>query len=177
VATPAELAQLIEAGTARDALVVVWALESGARCGEMAAALWADIDLVAGEWRIPRSKSGHPRTVPLTPRAVAALERWKADPVTVTHRDRKPVRIHGHPVVLGGVTPSGLSSAFAAHCRRGGVEGLRLHDLRHTCATEMRRRGVHSVTIAAMLGHRSWQMVQRYQHVTQDDLRLAINAG
>lgn len=163
---------LLRVAYPRDRLVVVWALETGARRGEMAAAVWADLDLGAGEWRIPRTKAGRPRTVPLTPRAVEALRSWQAEPVVVVHKNRKRVRVEG-PLVLGGVSASALSTAFEALVDRAGITPIRLHDLRHTCATRMRRRGVHPVTIAAMLGHTSWQMVQRYQHVTLDDLRAA----
>lgn len=166
---------LLRAAHPRDRVVVIWALETGARRGELAAAVWSDLDLEAGEWRIPRTKAGRPRTVPLTPRAVEALRAWQAEPVAVLHRDRKRVRVEG-PLVLGGVTASALSTAFEGLVERAGIAPIRLHDLRHTCATRMRRRGVHPVTIAAMLGHTSWQMVQRYQHVTLDDLRTATES-
>lgn len=175
VLTEDEEQALLQAAHPRDRVVVVWALETGARRGELAAALWSDVNLDAGEWRIPRTKAGRPRTVPLTPRAVEALRTWQADPVVVMHRDGKRLEVEG-PLVLGGISASALSTAFQGLVERAGIEPIRLHDIRHTCATRMRRRGVHPVTIAAMLGHTSWQMMQRYQHVTLEDLKTATES-
>lgn len=175
VLSEAEEGQLLAAASPRDRLLLVAALDTGARCGELANAHWTDLDLDAGEWRFPVTKTGKPRTVPLTPRVVAELRSWKAQPEIVMHRDRKRMRAPGHPAVFCGVTSSSLSTSFATLRKRSGIDHIRLHDLRHTCATRMRRRGVHAVTISAMLGHSSSQMLQRYQHVTVADLRLAIS--
>src|SRR5438128_9932132 len=49
-------------------------------------------------------------------------------------------------------------TAFAAACRRAGITGLRLHDLRHTASTNLRRAGVDTMTAMKIVGHKSEQL-------------------
>lgn len=61
----------------RLAVVQRW---TGARIGEVMAATWRDVDLVTGDWRIPTSKTGMGRMVPLPSELRAALMSWRGDP-------------------------------------------------------------------------------------------------
>ena len=45
-----------------------------------------------------------------------------------------------------------------------GIESFRFHDLRHTAATLLTESDINDVTLAAILGHKTMAMVQRYSH-------------
>jgi integrase len=64
-------------------------------------------------------------------------------------------------------------TAFAAACRRAGVTGLRLHDLWHCAATNLRRAGVDTTTAMKIIGHKSEQMHRRYNTIQTEDLHEA----
>jgi integrase len=64
-------------------------------------------------------------------------------------------------------------TAFAAACRRAGITGLRLHDLRHCAATNLRRAGVDTMTAMKIIGHKSEQMHRRYNSIKSEDLHEA----
>ena len=51
---------------------------------------------------------------------------------------------------------------------------FRMHDLRHTIATQVRLSGVDPATIGQLLGYADLQMTQRYAHITGDEVRRAM---
>jgi site-specific recombinase XerD len=59
--------------------------------------------------------------------------------------------------------------------KRAGIKGLRFHDLRHTFATRLAVRGVDLVTIKELLGHSTLEMVLRYSHPSQENMRRAVD--
>jgi integrase len=69
------------------------------------------------------------------------------------------------------------SRAFGTLCAslKPPIVDLHFHDLRHTALTNMRRRGLDLVTMAAISGHKTLDMLRRYQHVSEDDLRAAMD--
>ena len=67
-------------------------------------------------------------------------------------------------------------TAFAAACRRAGITGLRLHDLRHTASTNLRRAGVDTMTAMKIVGHKSEQMHRRYNTIQPEDLHEAAQS-
>jgi integrase len=69
----------------------------------------------------------------------------------------------------------GLIVAHSRNCRRAGVKFL-LYDLRHTFATRMAEFGTDIPTLAALLGHSSLRIVQRYIHPSAEHKRAAMAA-
>jgi integrase len=57
-----------------------------------------------------------------------------------------------------------ISDKFRLLCKRLGVQGLRFHDLRHTCGTRLAEKGYGIETISKVLGHSSIVMSMRYVH-------------
>jgi len=99
---------------------------------------------------VQRTKNGESRTIPLNASARRALKAgWTS-------------------------SPEALSQRFRNAARRAGVADVRLHDFRHTTATRLRRKGIDLVVLKRLLGHRSWAMVARYQHVADDELMSAV---
>lgn len=138
--------------------------ETGARVGELVAAVRGDVDLDRGHWLIPRSKAGRPRTIPLTSRAHRALSlqtwqrRWDASSQRLWSLSRRQ---------LWGAWGKARTSV-------AGCERLRLHDLRHSFATRLHQKGAPIYTISQLLGHSSVKTTERYLHLATSDLEDAI---
>jgi integrase len=134
------------------ALLVV-AIETGMRQGELLRLRWSDIDFARRVAHLDDTKSGDPRDVPLSSRAVEALRSL-------------PRRIDGR---VFGVTQDALVSGFARACRLAGIENLRFHDLRHEAASRLAGR-LQAHELAKMFGWRTLQMSLRYYHPRAEDL-------
>jgi len=65
-----------------------------------------------------------------------------------------------------------VKTAFAKARRRAGIANLRLHDLRHTASTNLRRAGVDATTAMKIVGYKSERMHRRYNTVEPEDLRV-----
>lgn len=142
------------------------ALTAGLRPGELRALQWADVDEAgcrihvrrtvadseAGRYVKAGTKRGKGRVVRLAPevmRLVLALPRTG-------------------PYVFGGADYLRQWGWIREHkriCQAAGVPVIRLHDLRHTCATLMMERGVHPRVVADVLGHSGVTItLDRYSH-------------
>ncbi|MEP6889813.1 MAG: site-specific integrase [Nitrospirota bacterium] len=135
----------------------------GPRKGELLKLEWQDIDMRRKEFTLRKTKNGETRVVPMTHDVHAAFSAlWK---------DR---RLDTNRVFLYKGKPwKNPRTAFAAACRRAGITGLRLHDLRHTASTNMRRAGVDTMTAMKIVGHKSEQMHRRYNTIQPEDLHEA----
>lgn len=142
-------------------LTVAYAV--GPRKGELLKLEWPDVDMRRKEFTLRKTKNGETRIVPMTPDVQEAFsELWK---------DR---RLDTSRVFLYKGKPwKNPRTAFAAACRRAGIMGLRLHDLRHTASTNLRRAGVDTMTAMKIIGHKSEQMHRRYNTIQPEDLQKA----
>ena len=68
---------------------------------------------------------------------------------------------------------SGLRQTWAELCKAAKIEGVRLHDLRHTYASTLASAGLSLPIIGALLGHTQPATTQRYAHLFDDPLRVA----
>ena len=140
-------------------------LLTGARAGEALGARWEHIDLERAIWTLPNPKGGRVAHKPLGTAAVALL--------------RSQTRVLGNPFVLPGDRPGdhrySLGWTWARVCKRAGIEGCRVHDLRHTFASLLVSRGVSLFTVQRLLNHSTPSMTQRYSHLAPDHLLDASN--
>jgi integrase len=146
-------------------LVVVMALDSGARLGELCHLDWPDVDLVAGHINLRKvtTKTLTARRVPLTPRMRDELLAWQA-------RFQAPARecvlcrdTHAH--ILG--NSENIGRAWRRARAAAGVPDVRLHDLRHSFATRATHGGMPGILVARILGHKA-------PLGTDDDAQLAM---
>jgi len=148
--------------------MMILAYETGMRMGEIRAMRWADVDFDRHVYRVPRSKNGTARLVPLSERAEEALRApiwWRRDSSYVFPAKKG----EGH---LGSV-----SHVFARIAERADVEGVRFHDYRHTFCTRMtRQRGVNIIALQEITGHRTLDMLKRYSHPSAED-KVALVRG
>jgi integrase len=66
-----------------------------------------------------------------------------------------------------------IKSSWAALCKAARIEGIRLHDLRHTYASVLASAGLSLPVIGALLGHTQPGTTARYAHLSDDPLRAA----
>ena len=115
-------------------LIVLYAL--GPRRGELLRLEWSDVDMHRREFTLRNTKNGETRTVPMTPDVYRIFtELWqerRLDTQRVFLYNDKPIR--------------DMKTACDKACRRAGIRNLRLHDLRHTASTNLRRAGVDATT-------------------------------
>jgi integrase len=121
-------------------------LYTGARRSNVQAMAWAELDLAAGIWRIPVTKSGEPVRVHLPAEAVAILKRRKAD------ADGCQWVFPGGKKNRAGHLQS-PKTAWARLVKRAGLDGVRMHDLRRTLGSFQAAAGASMAIIGASLGH------------------------
>ncbi|BCA80489.1 site-specific integrase [Desulfuromonas sp. AOP6] len=151
--------RLLAALPASVGAVVRLALETGARRGEILALRWENIDLGKRTARLPDTKNGTARDLPLSTRAVEVLR-------------QQPRRLHDSRVFQ--ITPAHVSKSFREACERAGVEDLRFHDLRHEATSRLFEKGLNPMQVAAITGHKTLVMLRRYTHLRAEDLAALL---
>ena len=145
--------RLVASGVAAIRLLLL----TGCRRNEIVTLRWDDLDRTAGELRLRDSKTGA-RRVPLTP----AVERVLA---------RIP-RVEGNPWVITGEKPGshlkGIDGLWPRLRARAGLDDVRLHDCRHSFASQALALGEGLPLIARLLGHKTVMTTARYAHLARD---------
>ena len=161
----AEEAKLLDAAAPHLRQLIVAALDSGMRRGELLTQLTEHIDLTRRVLLVTHSKTpgGEAREIPLTARLtelLVTLARQKPEGLVFTFKGRP---IHK------------IKTAWKAAIRRAGIRYLRFHDLRHTFNTRLMEAGVVQDVRKALMGHSSGEEVNSlYTHVELPVKREAI---
>jgi integrase len=138
------------------------ALFTGARSGEIASFKWEHVDWERRLIRLPDSKTNEPRTIHLSD---AVLEVLRTTP-------------HVGPFIVAGTKRGeaykSLTHAWGRARKYGGLNDVRLHDLRHSYASLAAGRGVSLHMIGKLLGHKDPATTQRYAHLARDAVQ-AVN--
>jgi integrase len=162
----AELTRLTQALAAhpdrQTANIVRMLLLTGARRGEILAMRWADIS--DGTWTKPGSttKQKTDHVVPLSAPAQQLLSEIDGTGEYVFPSDGKT----GHVVEI--------KKGWSSICKAAGIKGLRIHDLRHTFASQLASAGASLPLIGALLGHSSPVTTARYAHLFSDPQKAAV---
>jgi integrase len=136
--------------------IVLLAITTGMRQGEITNLTWDNIDLERGFITLKDTKNGRPRTVSLVGEALQIL------------RERYLARSQHSPYLFPAKKRFGrisIRKAWDEAIKRAGVTNLRFHDLRHTFATYAAESGASNLELAAAMGHETLQMLQRYTHM------------
>ena len=145
--------------------IVLLAIHTGMRRGEILKLRWAEVDFVRNLIYVTSTKSGKDRTVPLNDVARTVLTDLKKE-------------ANGSASVFvcdkTGKAPLDIKTGFARAREDSKIEGFRFHDLRHTFATRLADSGVDPFTIAELLGHADLRMTKRYTHATDQRRRSAV---
>jgi integrase len=145
---------------------------TGMRKTEVLTLKWSDVSVEHGWARLPDSKTGA-KTVPLGAPALALLAELP--------------RIEGNPYVLPAARPRRaadtgkpqhfvqVQTTWETVTKAAGIEGLRLHDLRHGFASVGAIGGDSLFVLGKLLGHADSATTQRYAHLAADPLRAVAD--
>ena len=145
-------------------------LLTGARRGEVFGMRWQDVDLGAAKWSKPAAstKQKRPHEVPLSAPARQLLS-------NIQKRQRR-AGIRSKFVFPGGGATGHvveLKKSWAMLTKAAGIADLRLHDMRHSYASQLVSAGASLPLVGALLGHTSPSTTARYAHLHHDPLRAA----
>jgi integrase len=195
VLTVAEARRLLEKARGdRFEIVVVLGLTMGLRRGEILGLQWQDIDLdgrtvyvrralqrVRGGLQFVEPKTHRSRRpLPIPALVTPALERHRARQAVDRLAAGELWRDNGLVVATmygGPVEPRNVNHYFERLRKTAGLDWLRLHDLRHACATFLLAQGVDPRTVMELLGHSTIRLtMDTYGHVLPDRLHAAAEA-
>ena len=142
--------------------VVVLALSTGMRKGEIMNMTWDDVDLANGRMTLHETKNDERRVVPLVSRALEALkEHAKVRRLDTTFL------FPAKPNVQKVQKPMDIRDAWKTALKNADIADFRFHDLRHSAASYLAMNGASLAEIAEVLGHKTLQMVKRYAHLSE----------
>ena len=134
--------------------VVILALETAMRRSELLALRWGNINLERRTATLQMTKNGESRIVPLSTTAIQTLTSM-------------PQSVCG---AVFPITSCALAANFDNAVERAKLPDLHFHDLRHTAITNMANKLPNLIELAAVSGHKSLKMLQRYYHPDVEDL-------
>lgn len=164
-------------------LVVLLALSTGMRKGEIMGLEWKDIHTVPeqGFTRVhlaaDKTKNEKARSVLLTSPALKLIEERRVK-VASDRQDNKATGLI-FPSSINAERSVDLRKPWGAALKSAGIEEFRFHDLRHTTASYLAMDGASLLSISKVLGHQSVKMSERYAHLTPshiDDVVRSMNA-
>lgn len=154
--------------------MILFAVRTGLRFGEIIALKWEDIDLKAGILTVNRNivrgvegspKNNRIRTIPLTKSVIRMLEGktirsgYVIQDEKANHLKYNPCRKKLHEV-----------------CRMAKLRKISWHVLRHTFASQLAAKDISIISIKELLGHSDIKMTMRYSHVNLPILKSAIDS-
>ena len=141
-------------------------LLTGCRSGEAMAMRWDDVELARGIWTKPGATTKQKTThiVPLSApvKQLLARQRQETNSPWVFPADSKP----GHRITV--------QKSWLAICKAVRIAGLRIHDLRHSFASQLVSQGASLPLIGSLLGHSNPATTARYAHLFDDPQREAV---
>ena len=141
--------------------LVLVAITTGARKGELTQLKWVDIDVKKGRALVRETKNDEPRTLPLAGSALEALRELKLN------NSARSEYVFAQPSGLPGPYEH-FDAHWHAALRAAGIDDFHFHDLRHTTASMLAAQGASLLEIADVLGHKTLAMVKRYSHLVVD---------
>ena len=149
--------------------IVLFLIYTGARKREVLDARWRDIDWAQRSWRIPKTKSGKVRHIPLSTGAMKVLEHLR---LRIRHGFLDEQAIFANPKT-GEPFVSFFYSWNNARIRAGLPE-FRIHDLRHSFASYLVNAGRSLYEVQELLGHADIKTTSRYAHLSRERLVAAV---
>lgn len=149
---------------------------TGARRGEVLSATWDQFDLARGVWTKPSHHTKQKRTehVPLSGPARLLVSEMRAAAAKSLGGEEYLLSVpHLFPGDADGKPLQVIKRSWKTICRLAGLEGVRIHDLRHTYASHLVSGGHSLPLVGRLLGHTQVATTQRYAHLADDPLRKA----
>jgi integrase len=146
--------------------IVPMLILTGARKREVLDAKWEDFDLDRRQWRIPTTKAGRPRFIPISTGVVALL-------ASMPHVESVPW-VFANPKTNKPYVS--VFNSWNSARKKAGLSEVRIHDLRHSFASFLVNAGRSLYEVQRILGHTQIKTTQRYAHLSQDTLLDAADA-
>lgn len=140
--------------------IIQLALETGMRRGELLAIERHDIDLDQRLLRIPQTKNGHSRMIPLSLKAMALLRGYEG--------------VEGKLFPLSG---NAFKLCWTRLRKRAGLPDIRFHDLRHEAISCFFEKGLTIPEAALISGHRDARMLFRYSHALRENALIKLDSN
>jgi len=159
-----EIAKLAESCSDYLRPIVIFALNTGMRKGEILNLKWTDIDLSNRVISLVQTKNREIREIPINDTVLEILIRLRKNSkvsYVFCKKDGNPYK--------------DIRGGFQSALRKAGIKDFRFHDLRHTFASHLVMASVDLKTVQELLGHKTFQMTLRYSHLSRDHKRRAIN--
>lgn len=150
----------------RDHALLVFAVQTGLRASELAAATRGAVHLGRGPHVLVWGKGRKERAVPLTRHTVQTLRAWLDERGGCADEPAFPSP-SGRPIgrdAIRKLVIKHAKTAASASCPSLAAKHIGVHTLRHTCAMNLLTSGVDLATIALWLGHEDLRTVQHYLH-------------
>jgi integrase len=147
--------------------IVLLALNTGMRRGELFNLKWTDVNTVGRILTIEgaTSKSGKTRHIPLNDEAFETLQQW--------NEKRKTSELV-FPSADGGRMDN-ISTSWGRLIEKAKIENFRFHDCRHDFASKLVMAGIDLNTVRELLGHSDIKMTLRYAHLAPEKLATAVS--
>jgi integrase len=145
--------------------IIVVALNTGMRRGEIFNLKLEQVDLRHGFILLDTSKNGERREIPIN----TTLE--------YLFKEMQPRSVESEYVFTGktGKPLTDIKKGFHTALRRAGIHDFRFHDLRHTFASQLVMAGIDITSVKELLGHKSLTMTMRYSHLSPGHKRKAVH--
>jgi integrase len=144
--------------------ILVLALNTGMRRGEILGLKWHDVDFKRDIITLLDTKNGEKREVYMNEQVKTALIRAPKNPVSpyiFCDNEGKPYR--------------DIRKSFWTVLRKSGIKDFHFHDLRHTFASHLVMSGIDLNTVRELLGHKDIRMTLRYSHLSPSYKRRAVD--
>ena len=138
-------------------LLVLTAITTGARRGELLGLRWNDIDFERHTAYVQTTKNGQPKVLPLTDDVIKELTKFRQqDSSLIFNSEIKPYKAFC------------FNKQWKKALVLAEVDNFRFHDLRHTTASYLAQSGASLLEIADVLGHKQISVTKRYAHLCID---------
>jgi integrase len=145
-------------------LLVLLAITTGARKGELLNLKWSDINLERCTAHVATTKNGQPKVLPLTLNVIKEINRFADSEYSlIFHSKIKPEQ------------PFRFYKTWKKVLKEADIKDFRFHDLRHTTASYLAQSGATLLEIADVLGHKQISVTQRYAHLCIEHKSKLIN--
>ena len=145
-------------------LIVLLAITTGARKGELTKLRWNDIDFDRRTAYVSTTKNGQPKVLPLTDSVIRELRLFNKN---------------DNSLIFESKVKENVAYCFTKPWKKAledaDINDFRFHDLRHSCASYLAQSGASLLEIADVLGHKQISVTKRYAHLCIEHKSSLIN--
>ena len=145
-------------------LIVLLAITTGARKGELTQLRWNDIDFERRTAYVSTTKNGQPKVLPLTDSVIQELQLFNKNDSSL---------------IFASKIKEEVAYCFTKPWKKAlkdvEIKDFRFHDLRHSCASYLAQSGASLLEIADVLGHKQISVTKRYAHLCIEHKSSLIN--